>query len=183
MNGTVLQTIISVDLNQRRGGNKEGSKFQWSSAASAVRLSVVRNGDFLHNLTTTLYSVNSMTMGHCLFHFYPFSPLMSLIEHAAHLEWLDTRNTRFCSLRWQQRCDTVRMGNMMGAFGKHAFLLREHTSVSRQGKTITLQWCCSGAVDLCNATDLRLSFVHSMSFKMRFNSICIWLSFNFPPTW
>lgn len=51
-----------------------------------VRLSVVKNGDFLHSLTTTLYSVNSTTMGHCLLSFYPFIFLSSLIECAAHLE-------------------------------------------------------------------------------------------------
>lgn len=75
MNAAVLQTIISVDLNHVRG-NKEGVNSTEAERLGvihqAVRLSVVKNGDFLHNLTTTLYSGNGTTMGHCLLSFYPF---------------------------------------------------------------------------------------------------------------
>lgn len=79
-------------------------------------------------------------MGHCLLSLIPFF-LSSLIEYAAHLERLDTRNASFCRPFLQLRrrsdmtaCEWETREIPEGAFGKHAFLLREKHECIQAGR-------------------------------------------------
>lgn len=141
----------------------------------AVRLSLVKNADFLHNLTTALYSVNSTTMGHSWLSFYPFFSNLHLYI-LLHI-WNDgvsempnsvAHFSSFCNGSKMTACEWQTRWNPEGAFGEHVSLLRE-TGV--QGGTITVQWCGFGAVDLSNATDVRPSSVYSMFSQCYFKRV------------